>query len=178
MIATLALVVANVAVYTYFALQAPSPLDIGMFSASMGVSLPALEGGGVHRLITNLFFHFDFPHLGYNMLFLLIFGARCEKVLGQEKFLLVFFASGILSSLSVFLYPPGSTLAGSSGAIFGVLGSVLVAQRNLYSHGFLTSLLLGALFFVIAVTTGFLSHLFGLIMGFMLGYLFTYQEEG
>lgn len=172
--ATLALVLINLGVYIYFAFKAPSPLSIEMFSALMGLSLPALQAGELERLLTSMFFHFDFAHLGYNMVFLLIFGSRCEGILGSERFLLIYFASGLASSLSVFLYPEGSNLAGASGAIFGVLGSVLVAQRRLYSQGIATSLMLGGLFFIIAATTGFLSHLFGLALGFAIGFALTH----
>ena len=110
------------------------------------------------------------------MVFLTIFGIRCEKIFGSRKFLLIYFISGIFSSLSIFLYPQGSVLAGASGAIFGILGSVLIAQRTLYAHGFATSLLYGMVFFIIAVTTGFMAHLLGLIMGFVLGYVLTRGE--
>ncbi len=176
MLVTFAIVFINIGVYLFFAAHASSPLTVEEFSSSMALTVDALERGEFSRLITNLFFHFDFPHLGYNMVFLTIFGIRCEKIFGSRKFLLIYFISGIFSSLSIFLYPQGSVLAGASGAIFGILGSILVAQRTLYAHGFATSLLYGMVFFIIAVTTGFMAHLLGLIMGFVLGYVLTYGE--
>ena len=177
MLATIVLVLANIAVYALFAARAPSPLTVGEFSPAMALTLNALKEGEMSRLVTSLFFHFDLPHLGYNMIFLLIFGGRCEEIFGARRFLLIYFTSGIFSSLSIFFYPPGSQLAGASGAIFGLLGSVLIAQRGRYAHGFATSLLYGALFFIIAVTTGFMAHLLGLVMGFVLGYVLTRAEE-
>ncbi len=177
MFATIVIVLINIIIYIFFAAKAPSPLTISEFSPAMALTLETLKEGELSRLITNFFFHFDLPHLGYNMLFLLIFGSRCEEIFGTRRFLLIYFVSGIFSSLSIFFYPPGSSLAGASGAIFGLLGSVLVAQRTLYAHGFATSLLYGMVFFIIAVTTGFMAHLLGLIMGFVLGYVFTYGEE-
>ncbi len=176
MIATLSIIFLNVMIYFYFALRAPSPFSVAEFSQLMGLSLQSLKAGDFSRLVTSLFFHFDLPHLGYNMLFLLIFGSRCEEIFGTRRFLVIYFASGFFSSLSIFFYPEGSVLAGASGAIFGLLGSVLIAQRSEYAHGFATSLLYGIIFFLIAVATGFMAHLLGLVMGFVLGYVFTYGE--
>ncbi len=178
MLATIALVLINTGVYLYFAYKNSYFLSISEFSPLMALTMESLQRGEIIRLITNLFFHFDLPHLGYNMVFLIIFGSKCEKIFGSFRFLLIYFISGIFSSLSVIFYPQGSALAGASGAIFGVLGSVLVAQRRDYSHGIATSLLYGVIFFIIAVTTGFMSHLLGLMIGFVLGYIMTYSEEG
>jgi rhomboid protease GluP len=177
MLATAVLVLINIAVYLSFALRASSPFTVAEFSPAMALTREAIVGGDFGRLVTSLFFHFDLPHLGYNMLFLLIFGSRCEEIFGVRRFLLIYFLAGTFSALSVFFYPPGSALAGASGAIFGLLGSVLIAQRNLYAHGFATSLLYGIIFFILAVATGFMAHLLGMVMGFSLGYLFTSDEQ-
>ncbi|GBE54343.1 rhomboid protease GluP [archaeon BMS3Bbin15] len=176
--ATLSLVITNILIYIYFAFQAHSPLSIKQFAPVMGLTLQSLQHGDFLKLISNLFFHFNFTHLGYNMVFLLIFGSKCEDIFGGPKFLFIYFTTGIFASLSVFLYPAGSILAGASGAIFGTLGSVLVAQRRIYPHGIGTSILYGVIFFIMAVSTGFMSHILGLIIGFIVGYILTYHEEG
>ncbi len=172
MLITLILVGINIAVYLYMG----GGLKLADTS-TLTLSLPNLQNGEYYRLITNFFYHFDFSHLGYNMIFLIIFGSKCEEIFGKVKFLIIYFTSGILSSLSILLYPPGSVIGGASGAIFGLLGAVLIAQRKLYAHGSITSVLYALLFFIIAATTGFVAHMLGLIIGFALGYIFTYGQE-
>lgn len=172
MLLTLILVGINLGVYLYLG----GGLKLADTS-TMTLSLYNLNQGEYYRIVTNLFYHFDFAHLGYNMLFLLIFGSRCEEIFGKVRFLIIYFSSGIFSSLSILLYPPGSVIGGASGAIFGLLGAVLIAQRKFYAHGYVTSLLYALLFFLIAATTGFLAHMLGLIVGFVLGYIFTYEKE-
>jgi membrane associated rhomboid family serine protease len=74
----------------------------------------------------------------------------------------------------------GTISAGASGAIYGLLGADLSAQRGEYPNGISSSILYGFVFFIWAAATGFLAHLVGLIVGFLTGYLASrdwYLEE-
>ncbi len=128
-----------------------------------------------------MFAHFDISHLGYNMVFLLIFGARAEEIYGGKILAALYLVCGAFASLiSVLVHPLGTISAGASGAIFGILGAVLVAQRNIYPSGLKTSLIYGFVFFALAAATGFLAHLVGLVLGFLVGYSITrdwYPED-
>ena len=85
---------------------------------------PLVQAGQVWRLATSMFLHIGLVHLVVNMYSLLIIGRQMEGFLGRWKFLAVYLGSGILGSLlSVVVHT--SISAGASGAIFGLLGSLL-----------------------------------------------------
>lgn len=85
---------------------------------------PLVKTGEVWRLVSAMFLHIGVIHLACNMYSLWIIGRQLETFLGKFKFLLVYLGSGILGSLlSVTLH--SSVSAGASGAIFGLLGSLL-----------------------------------------------------
>ena len=85
---------------------------------------PLVQVGEVWRLATSMFLHIGLVHLVVNMYSLLIIGKQLEGFLGKWKFLVVYLGSGILGSLlSVVVH--SSISAGASGAIFGLLGSLL-----------------------------------------------------
>lgn len=85
---------------------------------------PFVQAGEVWRLATSMFLHIGIIHLLVNMYSLLIIGRQLESFLGKWKFLIVYLGSGILGSLlSVVIH--SSISAGASGAIFGLLGSLL-----------------------------------------------------
>ncbi|HET6690556.1 MAG TPA: rhomboid family intramembrane serine protease [Miltoncostaeaceae bacterium] len=79
-------------------------------------------------LITSLFLHADWLHLGFNMLFLWVFGNNIEERLGRIRFLPFFLVCGVIASLAQVAVDPGSQvpLIGASGAISGILGAYLV----------------------------------------------------
>ena len=80
--------------------------------------------GEPYRLITGIFLHAGVIHLLFNMYALYIIGMQLESFLGKSKFLAVYLLSGLAGSmLSIFMSPGFSV--GASGAIFGLLGSLL-----------------------------------------------------
>lgn len=85
---------------------------------------PLVKAGEVWRLFTSMFLHIGIIHLVCNMYSLWIIGRQLETFLGKFKFLIVYLGSGILGSLlSVVVH--SSVSAGASGAIFGLMGSLL-----------------------------------------------------
>ena len=85
---------------------------------------PLIQAGEIWRLATSLFLHIGIVHIVVNMYSLLIIGRQLESFLGKWKFLIVYLGSGIIGSLlSVVIH--SSISAGASGAIFGLLGSLL-----------------------------------------------------
>lgn len=83
-------------------------------------------------LLTSMFMHGSWAHLGGNMLYLWIFGDNIENRIGHKKYLIFYLLCGIIASLShVFstqLAPQNSLVPslGASGAISGVLGAYLL----------------------------------------------------
>lgn len=76
-------------------------------------------------LITAMFVHGGFLHLGGNMLFLWIFGDNVEDRFGHFRFLFFYLAAGVAASMVHVFIEPGSVvpMVGASGAIAGVLGA-------------------------------------------------------
>jgi len=95
------------------------------------------EAGQFYRIISSMFLHSDISHLFNNMLLLLFVGGILEKVAGRIKYLIIYFASGIIAAISSMGYNmlreygkvpyERTTMSiGSSGAIFGVVGAILI----------------------------------------------------
>ena len=79
-------------------------------------------------LLTSMFLHGGWMHLGGNMLYLWIFGDNLEKAMGAARFLIFYLACGLVASFAHIVFGPGSNVpaVGASGAISGVLGAYLV----------------------------------------------------
>ena len=93
--------------------------------------VPGVADGAYWELITSAFMHVQPWHIASNMLALYLFGPQLEAILGRARFLVVYLVSGLTGSAVVFWLaaPDGYTL-GASGAIFGLLGAVLVLVRK------------------------------------------------
>jgi membrane associated rhomboid family serine protease len=87
-------------------------------------------------LLTSMFLHGGWGHLGGNMLFLWIFGDNIEHRLGHLRFILFYVASGLAASFAHIFFNAGSVVpaVGASGAISGVLGGYLLLfpRNNVY----------------------------------------------
>src|SRR3989344_2772693 len=78
------------------------------------------------RFLTAVFLHGSLIHLVFNLFALALFGSALEKFIGGWRFLIVFFVSGILANLiSINFY---SSSLGASGAIFGVIGALIIVK--------------------------------------------------
>ncbi len=99
-------------------------------------------------LLTSIFLHGSWMHLGSNMLYLWIFGDNVEDAMGHAGFLLFYLLCGVIASLAHVAAYPGSPVAlvGASGAIAGVLGAYLV----LYPRARILSLLIFGFFIRLA----------------------------
>ena len=136
-------------------------------------------------IVTNLFVHAGFGHFAVNMLTLYFFGTYLSRLVGNNKFLLVYFGGGILGNiLFILLGQPFSVAVGASGAIFA-LGGVLAVMRP--KLRVLVFFLIPAPLWA-AVIGGFLiisflpfiawqAHLGGLVFGLIAGYFFRKRER-
>jgi membrane associated rhomboid family serine protease len=79
-------------------------------------------------LLTSIFMHGGWLHIGGNMLFLFIFGDNIERAYGHVKYVVFYLVCGIIASLAHVLSQPDSIIPslGASGAISGVLAAYLV----------------------------------------------------
>ena len=79
-------------------------------------------------LLTAMFMHAGWVHLGGNMLYLGIFGNNIEDRLGPWRFLAFYVACGLVAALVEAFGTgfPHTEMLGASGAIAGVLGAYLL----------------------------------------------------
>lgn len=87
-----------------------------------------VAGGDWWRLITAAFLHASIIHIGFNMLALWWIGAPVENYLGRTRYLGLYFVSGLAGSAGALVATPHAVTVGASGAIFGILGAMLILE--------------------------------------------------
>ena len=76
-----------------------------------------------------MFLHGGLLHLAFNMLALWWLGSIVEQSIGTLRFLLVYFVSGLAGSAgALLLSDPLQITVGASGAIFGIMGALLILE--------------------------------------------------
>ena len=132
---TIALIAANVLVFVYQAAQGPQAQAVvfkfGLipYELIQGAELtPQLAFPPSLTVLTSMFLHGGWFHLGGNMLYLWIFGNNVEDVLRPVPFLLFYLMAGVFAALLFVATGPGTQvpLVGASGAVSGVLGAYVV----------------------------------------------------
>ncbi len=107
-------------------------------------------------LFTSMFMHGGLLHIGFNMLFLWIFGNNVEDSMGRPRFLLFYLLAGIVAGYTQSLLDLDSTVPqiGASGAVAGVLGGYLL----LHPHARVLTLVI-VIFFVTLIEVPALAFL-------------------
>jgi membrane associated rhomboid family serine protease len=75
-----------------------------------------------------MFLHGFLLHIVFNMVALWFVGRPVELYLGPTRFLLLYFVSGLAGSAGALVQSPTIPVVGASGAIFGVLGAMLILE--------------------------------------------------
>ena len=129
--ATVGLVILNLLVYMVTVYQGggigrPGG-ELFLDGALIGAAID-LEGDW-YRLVTAMFLHASLLHLAFNMLALYWLGTIVEQALGTWRFLALYFVSGIAGSAGALaLSDPFAVTVGASGAIYGIMGALLVLE--------------------------------------------------
>ena len=169
---TLILIAANVAVYIFTSYMGGGFLRTSdMMIYNYGLNGQLFFQGEWWRLFTSMFVHADIAHIAGNMLFLFIYGLRAEEMFDAKEYTAVYFLSGLAgNALSLFT---DFFSVGASGAIFGVLGAVMIYQRRSIGQSIISALMYAFFLFVINIgpNVNFLAHLGGLVVGLALGYV-------
>jgi membrane associated rhomboid family serine protease len=153
----------------------PGQLTFSGFSPAIGVA-----EGQVYRIVTGGFLHAGLLHLGMNMLLLYLLGTQLEPLLGRLRFFTLYLACLIAGSFGVLLVQPTSITVGASGAIFGLMGAALAAQRlaphrvQLANIGALIVVNLLITFAVPNISAG--AHIGGLVAGLLVGALVIWLD--
>ena len=136
--------------------------DWGMWPVGIAV------GGEWWRLITAAFLHGSFLHIAFNMYVLFALGPTLERILGHGRYLVLYVLAALGGGVASYAFSDMRTVSvGASGAIFGLMGALVVAGRRLRYDITQVLILLG-----INVVIGFISpgvdwraHLGGLVTG-------------
>ena len=134
---TVLLILANVSVFLYQMSMGPTgneayTLKMGVIPFEITRLVDAISPTPMPlllTLITTMFLHGGWLHIGGNMLYLWIFGNNIEDLLGHVRFLFFYLLCGVVATLAHIASAPDSRapLIGASGAIAGVLGAYLIS---------------------------------------------------
>ncbi|MGX6449401.1 rhomboid family intramembrane serine protease [Patulibacter sp. S7RM1-6] len=92
---------------------------------------PSIEYGHEYwRLVTGGFLHSGILHVGFNMLLLWFLGQEIEQRIGGARFALVYATALLGGSLGALLQTTTSPTVGASGAVFGLMGYLVVEMRR------------------------------------------------
>lgn len=145
---------------------------------------PRIALGEWWRLLTAMWLHAGPLHIGFNALFLWRFGAYVERLLGPVVFLIVYVLAGAIASVVSVQFQASNGLSiGASGALFGLVGVLLMVAMTSGGRGGLGDMLAELRQNLVSVVVanlmlGFLmpgidnaAHLGGLAGGLVLGWL-------
>ena len=89
--------------------------------------LPGVVDGAYWQLLTSAFTHVEVWHIGFNMLALWVLGPQLELAIGRVRFLALYLLSALAGSTLVYWAAPEyQATLGASGAVFGLMGALLV----------------------------------------------------
>lgn len=128
-IITVSLIIINVIVFILMYIFGKGSQDAFTLIKFGAFQKDLILGGEYYRLITSAFLHIGIFHLLFNCYALYVIGRQLESFLGKIKFLIIDLVSALCGSLMSMIFPI-SISAGASGAIFGLLGSLLYFGYN------------------------------------------------
>ncbi|MGL4312319.1 MAG: rhomboid family intramembrane serine protease, partial [Paracoccaceae bacterium] len=124
-IITYVLIALNVLVFFYTLAQSQTEAMLLAFYDDWAmIPEKVTQGQDLHSVLSSMFLHGGWAHLGGNMLFLWIFGDNMEDEMGHVGFLLFYLLGGLAAAATHVLADPASPIptVGASGAIAAVMG--------------------------------------------------------
>ena len=185
----LLIIIANLFIYvTIFILGVVSPSLAGRMFLGLALPMPEYFWGRPWTILTSAFLHTSFWHIFANMITLYFFGNAFNRLVGEKRFLLVYFSGGIIGNIFMLLlagFAPYSVSLGASGAVFALAGGLVVMRPKLPVMIFPIPLPIPLW---VAVIGGFLvlsfmpsvawqAHLGGLLVGLVAGFIFRRRER-
>lgn len=131
---TTTLIIVNIITFIIFAILLSIGIDLDYIAIQ-----PAniLQGAYLWTFITSMFMHGGILHLFVNMFSLFFVGSLVEKILGPKRFFYFYMVAGLIAGLffvlSAFAFPEDmhQFAVGASGALFGVVGLLVLLTPNL-----------------------------------------------
>lgn len=139
----------------------------------------AIAQGEFWRLLTPMFLHGGYIHLGLNSYSLFIVGPQVERSFGHWRFLAIYFLSGLAGSVASFALSPYRSI-GASGALFGLIGALIpllylnrkvLANTRQHINNLITVIALNLVFGFTAGGIDNWAHIGGLAGGLTLSWL-------
>lgn len=86
------------------------------------------SGAEIYTVFTSMFLHASILHIIFNVIWLVILGLLFEEKMGSARFLSIYLIAGVAGNIAYGLinFGENSYAVGASGAIFGILGAILV----------------------------------------------------
>ena len=181
---TVTLVALNVVLYLASFFTGDLLHDLGVLDVDLVLQ------GEYRRLVTAVFLHADPAHLFSNMVLLFYIGGVVERNLGAMSYAALYLISGIAGNVMTVLYEVGHgqswTSLGASGAVFGVMGAMLVLLFRVRDRIRGRSTLLPRVGFMVAYSllagfrgrgTNNIAHVCGLVTGCLICFLLTMDES-
>ena len=138
-----------------------------------------IREGQWYRVFTYMFLHFGIGHIFNNMMILAFLGDNLERAIGKSRYVMVYLGTGVIAGLASMGYNMlqkyNVIAVGASGAIFGVVGSLLYVV--IVNRGHLENMSAKRLFIfaILSIYSGFTSqgtdniaHVAGFIAGFII----------
>jgi membrane associated rhomboid family serine protease len=124
------------------------------------------------RLITSGFLHENLLHIGFNMYLLYLLGLMLEPAIGSIRFAAVYFTALLAGSFGALLATAAPSL-GASGAVFGLMGAMVVELRarrlSVMESGIGGLILINLIFSFSIANISVGAHVGGLIGGALAG---------
>ena len=140
-----------------------------------------VSDGAYWQLLTSAFTHLEIWHIGFNMLALWFLGPQLEQAIGRSRFVALYLLSALAGSTVVYwLAPPGVATIGASGAIFGLMGALLVLAFKVGGNTQPILMWIGINFLITVVGRGFISwqgHLGGFLGGTLIAVILAYSPR-
>ena len=125
---TYILICVNILIFIITAFLSKSIYNINSYTLiELGAKVNVLiNNGQPWRLITCTFLHGGLAHIAFNMYALKIIGSEVEYVYGKIKYIVIYLISALGGSIFSYLFNANSISVGASGAIFGLLGAMII----------------------------------------------------
>lgn len=142
---------------------------------------PYVASGEWYRIVTSGFLHFGFLHIIFNMMILLRLGETLERAMGSLRFAGLYFVALLGGSAGALLLEPKGLVGGASGAVFGLMGAVVLSLRqrgvpfSQTQYGPLLIMNLVITFAIPGISKG--GHLGGLLFGGIAGALLMHPRR-
>ena len=140
-----------------------------------------VDTGEYYRLVTAAFLHDGIFHLAFNMYALWLLGQLLEAGFGRARFLSLYLVSMFGGSFGVMLLSPNSATVGASGAVFGLMGAMVLVHRatggSLWRSPLAAVLMLNLAFTLLIPRVSIGGHFGGLAAGAVMGALMLAFER-